>query len=493
MSLPKDFLWGGATAANQFEGGYKEGGKGLSTADVVTAGSHTVSRRITYTMPDGSKHSQPIMPYKDIPEGAVCDVQEGNYYPSHIGIDFYHHFKEDIAMFAEMGFKCFRLSINWARLFPNGDDATPNEEGLKFYDEVFDELLKYNIEPVVTISHYETPLNLTHKYGGWLDRRVIDFYVRYCETLFTRYKGKVKYWMTFNEINIMGMLPFFAGGVLKADPQSKAQAVHHQFLASAKVVKLGHEIDPNNQVGLMVAYGSTYGYSCDPQDQAMAMEKTQQSHFYSDVQVRGYYPTYKLKEYERDGVVLETLPEDAKILKEGCVDYLGFSYYSSNCVSAKPIDGQDAGGNFMSGVKNPYLKASDWGWQIDGIGLRIALNRLWERYQKPLFIVENGLGAVDKIEEDGSINDDYRIDYIAQHVTEMDKAVNVDGVDLIGYTPWGCIDLVSAGTGEMKKRYGFIYVDRDDQGEGSLKRTPKKSFYWYKQVIETNGDDLSNN
>ncbi|MFQ6862462.1 MAG: 6-phospho-beta-glucosidase [Beduini sp.] len=491
MSLPKGFLWGGATAANQFEGGYLDGGKGLSTADVVTAGSHTVSRRITYTMPDGSKHTQPIMPYEEIPEGAVCDVQEGYYYPSHIGIDFYHRYKEDIALFAEMGFKCFRLSINWARLFPNGDDETPNEEGLKFYDDVFDELLKYNIEPVVTISHYETPLNLVTKYGGWLDRRVIDFYVKYCETLFTRYKGKVKYWMTFNEINIMGMLPFFAGGVTKATPQAKAQAVHHQFVASAKVVKLGHQIDPENKVGLMVAYGSTYAYSCDPKDQALAMETTQNSHFYSDVQVRGYYPAYKLKEYERLGVKVEMAPEDAQTLKEGCVDYLGFSYYSSSCVSSKPV-GNETGGNFVSGVKNPYLKASDWGWQIDGIGLRIALNRLWERYQKPLFIVENGLGAVDTVEEDGSINDDYRIDYIAEHIKEMDKAVNYDGVELIGYTPWGCIDLVSAGTGEMKKRYGFIYVDRDDQGNGSLKRSKKKSFNWYKKVIASDGADLSN-
>ncbi len=491
MSLPKGFLWGGATAANQFEGGYLDDGKGLSTADVVTAGSHTVSRRITYTMPDGSKHTQTIMPYQEIPEGAICDVQDGYYYPSHVGIDFYHRYKEDIALFAEMGFKCFRLSINWGRIFPNGDDETPNEKGLAFYDSVFDECLKYNIQPVVTISHYETPLNLVHKYGGWLDRRVIDFYVKYCETIFNRYKGKVKYWMTFNEINVMGMLPFFAGGVIKASDQAKAQAVHHQFVASAKVVKLAHEIDPENKVGLMIAYGSTYGYSCDPQDQALAMEKTQASHFYSDVQCRGYYPSYKLKEYERLGVKLEMTEEDAEILKEGCVDYLGFSYYASNCVSSKPV-GEEIGGNFASGVKNPYLKASDWGWQIDAVGLRIALNRLWERYQKPLFIVENGLGAVDTVEEDGSINDDYRIEYIAEHIKEMDKAVNYDGVDLIGYTPWGCIDLVSAGTGEMKKRYGFIYVDRDDQGNGTLNRSKKKSFNWYKKVIASDGADLSN-
>ena len=491
MTFKKDFLWGGATAANQFEGGYLEDGKGLSTADVCIAGSHTVTRRLTFTTPDGQNHSQPIMPFKDLPEGATFNVQDGYYYPSHIGIDFYHHYKEDIKMFAEMGFKCFRMSINWARLFPNGDEPTPNQKGLEFYHNVFDELHHYNIEPVVTISHYETPLALVHKYGGWTNRKLVDFYVNYCKTLFTEYKGKVKYWMTFNEINIMGMLPFFAGGVTKADPQSKAEASLNQFLASAKVVKLAHEIDPENKVGLMVAYGVTYGFSCNPDDQILAMEAGQNRHFYADVQCRGYYPAYKLKEYERDGVKLDISDEDAKTLREGCVDYLGFSYCSSNCVSSKPED-NTTGGNFMSGVKNPYIKASDWGWQIDGQGLRIALNTLWERYQKPLFIVENGLGAVDQVEEDGSIIDDYRIEYLKEHIEQMDIAVNHDGVDLIGYTPWGCIDLVSAGTGEMKKRYGFIYVDRDDQGNGSLKRTKKKSFNWYKQVIATNGEDLEN-
>ncbi|KAB1435984.1 6-phospho-beta-glucosidase [Candidatus Galacturonibacter soehngenii] len=488
MSLPRNFLWGGATAANQFEGGVYEGGKGLNTADVITAGSHTVSRKITFTTKEGEKRSQDIMPFKDLPDGAICDVQDGYYYPSHVGIDFYHRYKEDIAMFAEMGFKCFRLSINWARLFPMGDETEPNEEGLLFYDNVFDELRKYQIEPVVTISHYETPLGLVNKYGGWLDRRCVDFYVNYCKTLFTRYKGKVKYWMTFNEINIMGMLPFFAGGVIKNNPQVQAQAVHHQFVASAKVVKLGHEIDPENKIGLMVAYGATYGLTCKPEDQVLAMEDTRRRHFYSDVMVRGYYPVYKLKEYERQGVTLVMEEGDEQILKEGCVDYLGFSYYTSNCVTSEK--GEAIGGNFSMGVKNPYIKASDWGWQIDGMGLRIALNTLWERYQKPLFIVENGLGAVDKIEEDGSIQDDYRIAYLKEHIEQMDIAVNKDGVDLIGYTPWGCIDLVSAGTGEMKKRYGFIYVDRDDQGNGTLKRTKKKSFDWYKKVIESNGADL---
>ncbi len=491
MSFRKDFLWGGATAANQFEGGYLEDGKGLSTADVMTNGSHKEPRRITYTMPNGEKKSQGAFPYDSIPSEAVLECHEGEYYPSHQAIDFYHHYKEDIAMFAQMGFKCFRMSINWARIFPNGDDATPNEAGLEFYDKVFDELLKYDIEPVVTISHYETPLALTNKYGGWLDRKVIGFYEKYCETIFTRYKDKVKYWMTFNEINIMDHMPVFAGGVLQADVQSKAQGVFHQFLASASAVKMGHAINPDFQIGMMTAYGSTYSLTCNPDDEILLMKNDQQRHFFSDVQCRGFYPAYKLKEYERNGVKLDIRDGDLELLKEGTVDYIGFSYYSSSVVTTDETK-KVTDGNMSTSVLNPYLKASDWGWQIDPKGLRLAMNRLQERYNLPLFVVENGLGALDVVEEDGSINDDYRIDYLAQHIAQMKVAVEEDGVDLMGYTSWGCIDLVSAGTGEMRKRYGYIYVDKNDDGSGPLTRSPKKSFYWYKKVIDTNGEDLSN-
>ncbi len=490
MGFKKDFLWGGATAANQFEGGYLEDGKGLSTADVMTNGSHTSARRITYTMPDGTKKSQGVFPFESIPDGAVLECHEGEYYPSHQAIDFYHHYKEDIALFAEMGFNCFRLSINWARIFPNGDDKLPNEKGLEFYGNVFDELLKYNIEPVVTISHYETPLALTNKYGGWLDRRVIDFYVKYCETIFNRFKDKVKYWMTFNEINMMDYVPAFAGGVIRNDEQSKAQAVYHQFLGSAKVVQLGHEINPNFKIGMMTAYGSTYALTCNPEDELKLMKNDQQKHFFSDVQCRGFYPGYKLKEYDRLGVKLEKQEGDDELLRNGTVDYIAFSYYSSSVVTTDETK-KVTDGNMSTSVLNPYLKATDWGWQIDPVGLRLALNRLQERYNLPLFIVENGMGAIDKVEEDGSIHDNYRIDYLARHIEEMKKAVEEDGVDLMGFTPWGCIDLVSAGTGEMRKRYGFIYVDKNDDGNGPLTRSRKDSFYWYKKVISTNGEDLS--
>ncbi len=466
MGLNKDFLWGGATAANQMEGAYLEDSKGLSTADVVTAGSHEKKREITDT------------------------IKKDKYYPSHTAIDFYHKYKEDIALFAEMGFKCFRLSINWARIFPNGDEDTPNEKGLAFYDNVFDECLKYGIEPVVTISHYETPLHLAIEYGGWTSRKLIAFYERYCVTLFTRYHKKVKYWMTFNEINVINYLPWFAGGLKGRDEQNEYQAAHHQFIASAKAVKLGHSINPEIKIGMMIAYGTTYPETCNPEDVQKAAEVMQRKHFYTDVQCRGYYPKYKLKDFERNGIVIKMEEEDVQILKEGTVDYIGFSYYASS-VSTNRKDAASVGGNMIRGIKNPYLEANAWGWQIDPIGLRIALNNLYERYELPLFIVENGLGSVDEINENGQIIDNYRIDYLARHISEMKKAVELDGVNLIGYTAWGCIDLVSAGTGEMKKRYGFIYVDRDDQGNGSLKRMKKKSFGWYKKVIATNGEDLN--
>lgn len=480
QGLPKDFLWGGATAANQFEGGYREGGKGLSTSDVMTGGTHTMPRRIT-------------------PE-----LEEGTYYPSHEAIDFYHHYKEDIKLFAEMGFKTFRMSINWTRIFPNGDELEPNEEGLKFYDDVFAELTKHNIEPLVTISHYETPFGLTKKYNGWASREVIDCYVRYCNTIFNRYKDVVKYWLTFNEINCLTM-PFgtFMGGGILLDKggelefnkeiddsrQIRFQALHHQFIASAKAVKLAHQINKDFKVGCMIAYMTTYPYTCNPEDVLLAQERDNLNNFLcSDVQVRGAYPGFAKRFFRENNIEIKMEENDEQILKEGCVDFYTFSYYMSNCSSTDP-ELERTSGNILGGVKNPYLKASDWGWQIDPKGLRWTLNNIYNRYQIPLMVVENGLGAVDKVEEDGSINDGYRIDYLKAHIEEMKEAVN-DGVELIGYTSWGCIDLVSASTGEMKKRYGFIYVNKDNDGNGDLSRSRKKSFYWYKKVIESNGEEL---
>ncbi len=490
--FPKDFLWGGATAANQFEGAWNEDGKGVSTADVTTHGTHTTPRLVTYTLPDGSLEASMMFNGFEVPEGTTFKPDENYLYPNHDGIDFYHHYQEDIALFAQMGFKCFRLSIAWTRIFPNGGigDEQPNEAGLKFYDDVFDECIKYGIEPVVTISHYETPIALTHAWNSWADRRTVDCFVRYCEVIFKRYQTKVKYWMTFNEINCISRAGWMSAGIATKERAVLMQAAHHQFVASAKAVLLGHEINPDFKIGCMLAYPLVYPYSCNPNDVLMTWKSASTSYFFTDVQCRGYYPSYMLKKFEREGINIVMEDGDRELLMQGKVDYLAFSYYMSNVVCTDPSITDTVGGNLFGGLKNPYLKASDWGWQIDPTGLRIALNYLYDRYQIPLFIVENGLGAYDKVEADGSINDDYRIDYLREHIVEMEKAINEDGVDLMGYTTWGCIDLVSASTGEMAKRYGFIYVDKHDDGSGTYQRSKKKSFDWYKKVIATNGVDL---
>lgn len=468
--LRKDFLWGGAVAANQLEGAYNVDGKGISTADCMSAGAYNKPRQYT--------------------DGILDNV----YYPSHGAIDFYHHYKEDIALFAEMGFKCFRTSINWTRIFPNGDEDKPNEAGLKFYDDLFDECLKYGIEPVVTISHYETPYHLVTKYGSWTNRKLIDFYLNYCNTIFNRYKDKVKYWMTFNEINCIALHPEIPSGIRisRDDPNFYnvvLNAAHNEFVASAKAVKLGHEINPDFKIGMMMIYPLEYPETCNPDDSVKCMQDMDLHYYFSDVQVRGYYSNKAKKIQEKLHVDLKMEEEDAKTLKEGTVDYIGFSYYMTNVASSDP-NKEKTGGNMLEGIRNPYLKATDWGWQIDPVGLRLSLNNLYDRYQIPVFIVENGMGAVDKVEEDGSIHDTYRIVYLKEHIKQLKLAVEEDGVDLMGYTPWGCIDLVSAGTGEMKKRYGFIYVDRDDVGNGTLARSKKDSFYWYKEVIASNGENL---
>ena len=472
--LRKDFLWGGATAANQCEGGYLEGNKGLGTVDVIPWGEN---RRAVM---EGK------LDYHKLPKDS--------YYPSHEAIDFYHHWKEDIAFMAEMGFKCYRFSIAWSRIFPTGEEKEPNEEGLAFYENVIDELLKYHIEPVITICHFDVPLALEEKYGSWRSRELIDCYLNYCKVLFTRFKGRVKYWMTFNEINMLMHLPFMGAGIRFKEGENqeeiKYQAAHHELVASALATKLAHEIDEKNQVGCMLAAGQFYPLTCKPEDVFEAMKRDRDNYFFIDVQSRGAYPAYALKKLEREGIQIKMQEEDEKILAENTVDFIAFSYYSSRLTSADKNAGVSTGGNVIKSLKNPYLKASEWGWQIDPMGLRITMNALYDRYQKPLFIVENGLGAVDEVKEDGTIDDEYRIAYLQAHIKEMINAVEEDGVDLIGYTPWGWIDLVSASTGEMKKRYGFVYVDKDNAGNGTLKRIPKKSFAWYQKVIQTNGEDL---
>lgn len=493
--LREDFLWGGATAANQMEGGYNEGGKGLSSCDVTTAGTKENPRSVTFKTKNGKIDSLSGFELHQIPEDAYIDVFNGYSYPNHNAIDFYHHYKEDIQMFAEMGLNSLRISIAWSRIFPNGDDENPNEEGLQFYDQIFAELKKYNIEPVVTLSHYETPLGLTRKWNSWADRRTIDCFVRYCDVVFHRYKEQVKYWLTFNEINCITLGSWgswLAGGVISKDNQTRANAAHYQLVASAKAVKLAHSINSKFQMGCMLEYSPIYPYTCNPSDTLKTIHGMHGTHYYGDVQCKGYYPTYQLKEYERKGINLDLTDEDLQILKEGTVDFVGFSYYSSAVITTdKKVmeENQMVGGNLIETLPNPYLKLSQWNWIIDPVGLRIALNMIEERYHLPSMIVEIGLGAIDEF-DNGKIHDSYRIEFLKEHLEQMLLAINEDGVNCLGVFPWGIIDQVSASTGEMKKRYGMIYVDKQDDDSGDYKRYKKDSYDWYKKVIKSNGEEL---
>lgn len=465
--FPKDFLWGGAVAANQCEGAFLEDGKGLSVQDVLPKGIS--APRTQEPTPDNLKQE---------------------------AIDFYHHYKEDIKLFAEMGFKVFRTSIAWSRIFPLGDEETPNEAGLRFYDSVFDECRKYHIEPLVTLSHYEPPLHLAKTYDGWTDRRMIGFYERYVKTVFERYKDKVKYWLTFNEINSILSSPFMSGGIYtekeKLSKSELYQAIHHELVASALATKLGHEINPDFKIGCMILAIPIYPLSPDPKDVIQAMEDRHKNDIFTEVHVFGKYPGFAKRLFREENIQIRFAPEDAEILKN-TVDFISFSYYMSSCATADPEKNISAQGNLLGGVPNPTLKASEWGWQIDPRGLRWILNDFWEKYRKPLFIVENGLGAKDTliIGEDGepTVDDSYRIDYLRDHLLQVEEAIE-DGVPVMGYTSWGCIDVVSASTAQLSKRYGYIYVDRNDDGSGTMKRYRKKSFHWYKSVIETNGEAL---
>ena len=481
MGFRNDFLWGGATAANQYEGGWNEGGKGPNVPDHIRGGSADVLRIWDKT------------------------IESSVYYPSHEAVDFYHRYEEDIELMGEMGFKCFRLSINWSRIYPTGLDSEPNKEGLDFYHKVFRKCKEKGIEPLVTILHYEVPWGISEKLNGWSTRETISHYLRYATTLFNEYKSEVKYWLTFNEINIsmnsfgrvmaLGMQgkdhePVFFLHETDEERSQRFTALHHQFVASALAVQKGHEINPEFMIGCMIAGSLPYAYSCNPADVNLADEEFRMNNYFcGDVQVRGHYPYYAKRYFKENNIAVMTEPEDKEILRKGTVDFYSFSYYMSTCISNDPQVTEKVGGNMFAGIKNPYLETSDWGWQIDPTGLRTYLNRVYGRYEIPLMVVENGLGANDVRSEDGKFHDEYRIEYLRKHIEAMKEAVE-DGVDLMGYTMWGCIDLVSAATGEMKKRYGFVYVDRDNDGNGDFHREKKDSFYWYKKVIESNGESL---
>lgn len=482
LGFPQGFLWGGAIAANQAEGAWNVDGKGPSVADAITW-----KPNLSLKSYDG---------HLALSDENISDALNGKndaLYPKRRGIDFYHRYKGDIALFAEMGFKVLRVSIAWSRIFPTGEDAGPNEAGLQFYDDLFRELRHYNIEPLVTLSHYEMPLALSEKYNGWVHRNVLDAFVRFSNVCFDRYKDQVRYWLTFNEIDSIHRHPFTTAGIRsdKSAPgkakQDIYQALHHQFVASALVTRDCHAKIPDSQVGCMLTKLTTYPYSCRPEDVEATLKKNLENYFYADVQVFGEYPPLILRDLERRDINIAMQPEDKAILKAHTVDFVSFSYYMSLAETTQP-DAERTPGNTILGVKNPHLPASEWGWQIDPVGLKISLLELYDRYKKPLFIVENGLGAKDVV-ENGEIHDSYRIDYFRAHFAQTLEAIN-EGVEVMGFTTWGPIDIISAGTSQMSKRYGFIYVDQDDEGNGSLERLRKASFWWYKKVIASNGADL---
>ena len=484
LHFPNGFLWGGATAANQVEGGWDEGGKGMTIQDCLPyreVGVADFTKQFAYSSADLAE--------------ALAAGPEANY-PKRRAIDFYHHYKEDIALFAEMGFKVLRVSICWSRIYTDPRDPEPNEEGIAFYEDMFRECRKHGIEPLVTLSHYDPPLALVTDYQGWYSREVIGLFVKYARTCFERFGHLVKYWLTFNEVDAMLRHAVTSGGLIEDRFPGKNfdeviyQAMHHQMVASAQAVKLCHEMVPGSQVGCMMTKLCFYPYSCKPEDNLATQQRMRGVYRYVDIQVFGEYPRYLWKEMEQKGVSIEYRPEDMELLREGTVDFVSFSYYMTSCMAADTEGLDMAPGNTVNGVKNPYLPSSEWGWQTDASGLRYSLVELYDRYRKPLFIVENGLGARDTLEEDGSVHDPYRAAYLEEHVRAMSDAINLDGVDLIGYTWWGCIDLVSESTRQMSKRYGFVYVDMDDYGNGTQKRYKKDSFDYYKQVIESNGTNL---
>ncbi len=467
--FPKNFLWGGAIAANQAEGAWNEGGRGPAVADMIPLGEKRQEIKLGL-------------------ENPLTEL-EGAIYPARKGIDFYHHWREDLKLLAGMGLKCFRTSISWSRIFPHGGEEKPNEEGIAYYKELFQECRKYGMEPLVTLCHFDAPMGLVRKYGSWRSREMIEDFLKYARVCFQNFDGLVKYWLTFNEINVILHFPFFGAGLTFEPGENREQviyqAAHHQLVASALATKIAHEINPENKIGCMLAGGQFYPYSCNPEDVWLAAQRDRENLLFIDVQARGYYPSYSSRIFREKQVKISMEQGDEQVLRDYPVDFVSFSYYTSRCASADPRQAA-VEGNLMRTVKNPYLKVSEWGWQVDPLGLRITLNTLYDRYQKPLFIVENGLGARDIPDERGVVEDDYRIAYLREHIGAVDDAIE-DGVEVMGYISWGCIDLVAASTGQMSKRYGFIYVDQDDQGQGSGARHKKKSYEWYRQVISSNG------
>lgn len=478
--FPSDFLWGGASAAPQIEGAYDTDGKGITVTDLYTRSGRSAEEL----------YENLVRPKtRDEVIYAMNDTRE--IYPKRWGNDFYHRYAEDIKLMAEMGFKSYRMSISWARIFPNGTEITPNEEGLQFYDRVFDECRKHHIEPIVTLSHYDMPIHLSLEFNGWASRKLITYFEHYAKTVFKRYKSKVKYWLTFNEINTGGFLPFLSLGIIDYSNnqlQDSYQGLHHQFVASSLANKACKEIIPDAKIGCMISSKLFYPATPHPKDMLEAQVQRRNNFFFFEVMVNGAYPSYSEKFFKQNKIKLDIIPEDINILKQFPSEFISISYYQSNVAKSVVKEGGFALGNMSYGIKNEYLESNQWGWQMDPDGLKYFLIDLYDQFKVPIMIVENGLGSEDTLIE-GVINDDYRISYLRSHIKSMAEAID-EGVDLIGFMPWGPIDLVSLSTGEMSKRYGFIYVDVDDEGNGTFDRIRKKSFYWYKNVIASNGNEL---
>lgn len=471
--FPENFLWGGATAANQCEGGFHEGGKGISIAD-IQAYHKGLDRKIV----QDRDYTKEKLEYR-------LSHQDEFYFPKRQGVDFFHNYKEDIALMKEMGFTCYRMSISWTRIFPNGDEETPNEAGLQFYDDVFDELHRNGIEPIVTLTHYDMPLHLVTDYGGWYNRKIIDFFVRFACTCLNRYKDKVTYWIIINQINLIYAESFNSLGILEDAhdnfEEAKYQGVHHQFVASSLVVKEAKNINPNFKMGTMSADSTRAPLTCHPDDVKLALQRNRMQYFFFDVQLKGEYPLYALRYFKENNINIQMAEGDEELIRNHTMEFLAVAYYYSYCVDAKKPEARR--------VNNPYLKANEWGWSIDAVGLYSCMSMYWDRYHVPMMIAENGLGMVELMENEERIHDDYRINYLGQHIKELKDAI-CDGAEVFAYCVWAPFDIISAGTSEMSKRYGLIYIDQDDYGKGSKKRIPKDSFYWYKNVIASNGEIL---
>ncbi|MEG0277078.1 MAG: family 1 glycosylhydrolase [Coprobacillus sp.] len=485
LGFDKDFLWGGAISCSQADGGWQEGGKGTSTQDLRYLNPAWNRDEVEY------KHHN--IPFSKAEFEQALQDQETTYYPNRRGIEFYHHYKEDIELFAKMGMKLFRTSICWSRIFPNGDDLQPNQEGIDYYKDMFKECKKHNIKVFATILHYDIPVNLVIKYGGWKNRKTIDFYCQYAEVLFKELGDLVDFWLPFNEFNAGRFAPWDGVCLIQDEEenmnQSIFQCLHHQFIANARVVKMGHKLVPNSQIGGMIARFTTYPATCRPEDAMQSIHDDQYSNwFYTDIMARGKYPQYMERYFDMFNIHIEMEADDQDILKEGIVDFLSFSYYFSQ-VSTNSQTWEKTAGNLIMANKNPYLETSEWGWQMDPIGLRVTLNQMYDRYELPLIVAENGLGTTDILEADGSVHDQYRIDYLKSHIEQMKEAI-IDGVEVLGYTMWGIIDIISCGPLTIDKRYGVIYVDLDNGGHGTGKRYLKDSYYWYQKCIQSHGEEL---